>query len=150
MTQEQSILLLSYLSFSLRSQFLLTDRSTLKMGAEPGDKPEPVSISPLLQRLAYPATQPPVEAAEIASAFALIFEDRLSVVQTAALLTLLHSTGKDREADVIAKCSHRMREAAWQVERLALKKAVKARGLGGGKYRGGLVSSDSIDRTWPF
>lgn len=99
---------------------------------------EHVSISPLLQRLAYPATQVPVEASEIASAFALIFEDRLSAIQMAALLTLLHSTGKDKEADVIAKCSHRMREAASQVERSALKQALKARGKKEGNYKGGL------------
>lgn len=115
------------------------------MGTEPVEKkPEPVSISPLLQRLAYPATQPPVTAADIASAFALIFEDRLSVVQTAALLTLLHSTGKDREADVIAQCSHRMREAARQVDKALLKQAIKARCVKEGSYRGGLVSTDSI------
>lgn len=120
------------------------------MATEPGDKPEAVSISPLLQRLAYPATQPPVGGAEVASAFALIFEDRLSVVQTAALLTLLHSTGKDREADVIAQCSHRMREAACQVEKPVLRQAVKGRGLGGGKYKGGLVSTGSIDGSSLF
>lgn len=104
------------------------------------EKPEPVSISPLLQRLAYPTKGDiRVSAEDIASAFALIFEDRLSQIQTAALLTLLHSTGKDREADVIAKCSHCMREAACQVEKTALKKVVKARGKREGKYEGGLV-----------
>ncbi|ODM22670.1 hypothetical protein SI65_00259 [Aspergillus cristatus] len=109
------------------------------MPSHPADmQAEHVSISPLLQRLAYPATQVPVEASEIASAFALIFEDRLSAIQMAALLTLLHSTGKDKEADVIAKCSHRMREAASQVERSALKQALKARGKKEGNYKGGL------------
>jgi anthranilate phosphoribosyltransferase len=80
-----------------------------------------------------------VTADEIASAFALIFEDRLSHIQTAALLTLLHSTGKDRQADVIAKCSQCMREAACQVEKGPLKKIIKSRGISGGTYRGGLV-----------
>lgn len=103
-------------------------------------KPNQVSISPLLKNLAYPAPNAPVTASEIAAAFALIFEDRLSPIQTAALLTLLHSTGKDREAAVIAQCSQRMREAACQVERTALKKAVKARGRGEGNYGGGVVS----------
>ncbi|KAJ5168254.1 uncharacterized protein N7482_003848 [Penicillium canariense] len=103
------------------------------------EKPESVSISPLLQRLAYPATADiRVSAEDIASAFALIFEDRLSDIQTAALLTLLHSTGKDRQADVIAKCSHRMREAACQIEKAELKKVVKARGRREGNYQGGL------------
>ncbi|KAL1988238.1 hypothetical protein VTN96DRAFT_213 [Rasamsonia emersonii] len=105
----------------------------------PDDKPEPVSITPLLQRLAYPATAGvQVSAEEIAAAFALIFEDRISVIQTAALLTLLHSTGKDRESDVIAKCSHRMREAASKVEKSSLKSVVRARGKKEGLYRGGL------------
>jgi len=106
------------------------------------EKPEPVSISPLLKRLAYPAAEgvKEVTAEEIAAAFALIFEDRLSVIQTAALLTLLHSTGKDKESDVIAKCSHRMREAASQIERSSLKKVIRARGKKEGQYRGGLVS----------
>lgn len=103
-------------------------------------KPEPVSISPLLQRLAYPAAaRPAVGAEEIASAFALIFEDRLSDIQTAALLTLLHSTGLDRDAEVIAKCSHRMREAATKVDKPALKRVIKARGKKEGNYNGGVV-----------
>lgn len=110
------------------------------MSSPKREKPEVVSISPLLQRLAYPATADiRVSAEDIASAFALIFEDRLSDVQTAALLTLLHSTGKDRQADVIAKCSHRMREAACQIEKTELKKIVKARGRREGNYHGGLV-----------
>lgn len=98
-----------------------------------------VSISPLLKRLAYPATEVQVSATEIAAAFALIFEDGLSQIQTAALLTLLHSTGLDRDAEVIAKCSHRMREAAVQVDKAALKAAMKSRGKKEGQYRGGLV-----------
>ncbi len=99
-----------------------------------------VSISPLLKRLAYPlAAEIQVEASEIASAFALIFEDRLNVVQTTALLTLLHSTRKDKDPTVIAQCSERMREAASQIERSALRKAIRGRELRLGQYRGGLV-----------
>ncbi|KAB8218796.1 glycosyl transferase [Aspergillus novoparasiticus] len=109
------------------------------MSAAPFDlQPGQVSISPLLQKLAYPSEKLPVEAVDIASAFALIFEDRLSAIQTAALLTLLHSTGRDRDAEVIAKCSHRMREAATQVDRPTLKKIIKARGKKEGTYKGGL------------
>lgn len=104
------------------------------------ERPESVSISPLLKSLAYPSTADiRVSADDIASAFALIFEDRLSDIQTAALLTLLHSTGKDKDAAVIAKCSYRMREAATQVDKASLKKAVKARGKSEGNYKGGLV-----------
>ena len=110
---------------------------------------EMVSIAPLLQRLAYPAADgiqlsaqkiAAVSAEEIASAFALIFEDGLSHIQAAALLTLLHSTGKDREADVIAKCSQCMRDAASQVPKGPLKKVLKDRALKEGNYAGGLVS----------
>ncbi|KAJ5762243.1 uncharacterized protein N7511_005625 [Penicillium nucicola] len=110
-------------------------------------RPDPISISPLLQRLAYPPTADlrvsaekiaEVGADEIAAAFALIFEDRLSHVQTAALLTLLHSTGKDRDPAVIAKCSQGMRDAACQVEKPAMKKIIKARGKKEGNYQGGL------------
>lgn len=98
-----------------------------------------VSISPLLKRLAYPrVAEIQVEAAEIASAFALIFEDRLNVVQTTALLTLLHSTRKDKDSSVIAQCSQRMREAASQIERTPLRKVIRGRDLKCGKYRGGL------------
>ncbi|PTU18376.1 hypothetical protein P175DRAFT_0560271 [Aspergillus ochraceoroseus IBT 24754] len=108
------------------------------MSASLRQKPESISISPLLKKLAYPASEVAVEASEIASAFALIFEDRLSDIQTAALLTLLHSTGKDRDAEVIAKCSHQMREAARQVNKTALRQAIQARGRKEGTYRGGL------------
>lgn len=104
-------------------------------------KPEPVSISPLLKRLAYPDNlETKVAATEIASAFALIFEDRLSVIQTAALLTLLHSTGKDRDAEVIALCASRMREAATTAEDKSLRRVLRERGRKEGSYRGGLVS----------
>jgi anthranilate phosphoribosyltransferase len=104
-------------------------------------KLEQVSISPLLKRLAYHTNADiPVSADEIASAFALIFDDQLSVIQSAALLTLLHSTGKDREPDVIAKCSLRMRDAANKIEPEPLKQIVKSRGKREGLYKGGLVS----------
>ncbi|KAL2865460.1 anthranilate phosphoribosyltransferase [Aspergillus lucknowensis] len=108
------------------------------MSVQTRQKPESISISPLLKKLAYPASEVAVEASEIASAFALIFEDRLSDIQTAALLTLLHSTQLDKNAEVVAKCSHRMREAARQVDKTALKKAIESRGKQEGSYRGGL------------
>jgi hypothetical protein len=99
-----------------------------------------VSISPLLKRLAYPlAAEIQVEASEIASAFALIFEDRLNVVQSTALLTLLHSTRKDKDPAVIAQCSLRMREAASQIERATLRRVIRSKALKRGGYRGGLV-----------
>ena len=116
--------------------------------APPPKRPDPISISPLLQRLAYPPTAgiqvsaekiAEVSADEIAAAFALIFEDQLSHVQTAALLTLLHSTGKDRDPAVIAKCSQGMRDAACHIDKGPMKKIIKARGRKEGNYQGGLV-----------
>ncbi len=103
------------------------------------EQPESVAITPLLKRLAYPAANKDVEPEEIASAFALIFENRLSIIQTAAFLTLLHSTSKDKHPEVIAKCAQRMREAASQIEKQSLITAIRRRGLKQGNYRGGLV-----------
>ncbi|EEH21004.2 anthranilate phosphoribosyltransferase [Paracoccidioides brasiliensis Pb03] len=97
-----------------------------------------ISITPLLTRLAYPdAGGTGVSAGEIAGAFSLIFEDRLSLIQTAALLTLLHSTGKDRDPDVLVQCAMRMREAAEPIEQTALRALVKGRARNEGSYRGG-------------
>lgn len=105
-----------------------------------GGHSQTVSISPLLKRLAYPlAAEIQVQASEIASAFALIFENRLNVVQTTALLTLLHSTRKDKDPAVIALCSQRMRDAASKIDKAALREVVRGRKLRLGKYRGGLV-----------
>ena len=122
------------------------------MTSEKHEKPEPVSISPLLKCLAYPSpTEIRVSAEDIASAFALIFEDRLSDIQTAALLTLLHSTGKDKQPDVIAKCSQRMRDAACQIDKDLLQKVLKARGRREGNYQGGLVRTIyHIIENFPF
>lgn len=119
------------------------------MTSTPNSPPaqETISIAPLLQRLAYPHPDgiqfsaekvAAVSAEEIASAFALIFENALSHIQAAALLTLLHSTGKDRQADVIAKCSQCMRDAAKQIPKGPLKQIIKSRGIKEGNYRGGL------------
>ncbi|KAL4933896.1 anthranilate phosphoribosyltransferase [Aspergillus undulatus] len=108
------------------------------MASPTRQKSESISIAPLLKKLAYPASEVAVEPSEIASAFALIFEDRLSDIQTAALLTLLHSTQLDKHPEVIAKCSHRMREAALQTDKAALKQAIQSRGKKEGNYMGGL------------
>jgi anthranilate phosphoribosyltransferase len=103
------------------------------------DQPERVSITPLLKRLAYPTANTDVSPEEIASAFSLIFENRLTITQLSAFLTLLHSTGKDKHPEVIAKCASRMREAASQVEKSSLRTVVRKKGIKHGKYRGGLV-----------
>ncbi|EPS34440.1 hypothetical protein PDE_09404 [Penicillium oxalicum 114-2] len=99
----------------------------------------PVSITSILKRLAYPVSaDAQVSAEEIASVFALIFENRLGEVQMAGFLTLLHSTGKDKESDVIAKCAQRMRETTCQIERAPLERVIKLRGRPEGNYKGGL------------
>lgn len=100
--------------------------------------PQKVSISPLLKKLLGHNT--PVDAAEIAAAVALIFDNRLDTAQCASLLSLLHCSGKDREPLVLAKCAESMRAAAAQVDRTALREAVRSRHqeLRGGSYQGGL------------
>ena len=105
-----------------------------------GSKDEPtVYITPLLKRL-WPAPEKEnVTATEIASAISHIFTNSLTPVQTGALLTALHFTGLDREAEVLSKCALAMRNAAAQVDRKALRDLVKRRGRREGSYRGGLV-----------
>lgn len=111
------------------------------MATKTSEPCEAISITPLLKSLAYPTTaQIRASAEDIASAFALIFENRLSTVQTAALLTLLHSTEKDRDPDVLAKCATQMTQAGCQVEKGPLKTLIKSRRRREGGYRGGLVS----------
>lgn len=110
------------------------------MASPTPSQPETISIAPLLTRLAYPGTAgQDVGACEIAGAFALIFENRLSVTQMAAFLTLLHSTGKDRDPDVIVLCAERMRDAAEQVDKEELKRVLSKRCRKEGTYEGGFV-----------
>ncbi|KIW95158.1 anthranilate phosphoribosyltransferase [Cladophialophora bantiana CBS 173.52] len=104
--------------------------------------PKHVSIAPLLKKLSAPSPQDnSVKAEDIALAFSRTFENELNPTQLAALLTLLHSTGKDRHPDVIAKCAESMRDAAVQVDKHKLREVVRKRkrgGMGMGSYRGGL------------
>jgi anthranilate phosphoribosyltransferase len=98
-----------------------------------------VSITPLLKRLWPAPAKENVTSAEIAAAISHIFTNSLSPVQTGALLTALHFTGLDRQADVLSKCAQAMRTAAAQVDRKALMDVVSKRGRKEGAYRGGLV-----------
>ena len=101
--------------------------------------PTPVSIAPLLKRLSSPAPQDnTVKASDIALAFSRTFDNQLNHTQLSALLTLLHSTGKDRHPDVIAKCAQAMRDAAVQVDKRRLRAVVRKRRKVLGGYRGGL------------
>lgn len=98
-----------------------------------------ISISPLLNQLRSAGSGSVSKFAdEIASALALIFDDRLSAVQCASLLTVLSFLKLDREPLVIARCAERMRDAAAQVDRKALREIVRTRGRKEGGYRGGL------------
>lgn len=103
------------------------------------DQPAHISIAPLLKQFDRRAVSAKPTADEIALALSHIFTNRVSTIQTAALLTILHTTGRDREADVIAKCAERMREAAAQVDKKTLREIVRERGRKEGNYRGGLV-----------
>ena len=97
----------------------------------------PISITPLLTTLCGPYSST-ITPDAIASALALIFENRLSVVQCSSLLTILHITTRDWEPEVIATCAARMREAASQIDRRALRGAIRHRERKEGSYRGGL------------
>ena len=101
-----------------------------------------VSISPLLNALVEHSanlshSKPTVTAAEIAAAVSLIFENQLSVTQCSSLLTVLHSSKRDREPLVLAACGQKMREAAAQVDRKGLRQITHTRGRKEGNYRGG-------------
>ena len=100
-------------------------------------------ITSLLKNLQK--TQTPTSADDIAQAFSLIFEDRLSPAQAATFLTLLSLTSRDKDADVLAACADRMRRAASYVDLPALKNIVKTRRVAEGTYCGGLVQSPAIN-----
>lgn len=101
--------------------------------------PQYIEITALLKRLWPSPGDSNVTADEIATAISYVFTDKLSHVQTGALLTCLHFTGWDRRADVIAKCAEAMRAAASQINRKELDEVIKSRGRREGGYDGGLV-----------
>jgi anthranilate phosphoribosyltransferase len=111
------------------------------MSSVPAEEDAKVSITPLLKRLWHesPTTKPTAD--EIASALSLIFTNSLSEVQTGALLTCLHFTDQDRQAEVLAKCSKAMRDVSTKIDVESLEKLLKERGRKEGNYHGGLVSS---------
>lgn len=88
--------------------------------------------------------QTPISADDIAEAFSLIFQDRLSPAQGATFLTLLSLTSRDKDADVLAACADRMRKAAFRVDLSALKNIIQNRGVAEGTYHGGLVHSPAL------
>ena len=110
-----------------------------------------ISIADLLKKLHKPDVYGPASANDIAAAFALIFEEnRISSIQTATFLTLLTTTLRDRDADVIAACAAQMRVAALPVDIPWLKSVIKPRREG--TYAGGLCdivgTGGSIHQTY--
>ena len=98
-----------------------------------------INITPLLKKLHKPLAHGRATAQEISAAFALIFEEnRLSQIQAATFLTLLATTARDKDADVIAACAARMREAAYKVDLKPLRTLIQQGGRAGGNYHGGL------------
>ncbi|KAK3616179.1 anthranilate phosphoribosyltransferase [Elasticomyces elasticus] len=98
----------------------------------------PVSITPLLKRLATLEAARQVSAEEIAAAVALVFTNDISAVQFALLLWALHTTGQDHKPAVLAACAASMRIAAAQVDQTKLQKVVRRKGMSEGRYGGGL------------
>ncbi|KAL8823823.1 MAG: hypothetical protein Q9170_008312 [Blastenia crenularia] len=99
-----------------------------------------ISIAPLLNELIRQkdaSDQKVPTADDIAAALSLIFQSQLSAIQCASLLTILRTSNRDREALVLARCGQRMREAAAQVDRKALREIVRQRGRKEGGYHGG-------------
>ncbi|EON67447.1 anthranilate phosphoribosyltransferase [Coniosporium apollinis CBS 100218] len=110
----------------------------MSSAADAAEKAPKLTITPLLKRLWPQPASEDVSASEIALAISHIFTNSLTDVQTGALLTALHFTGRDRQADVIAKCAEAMRDAAAPVDEQSLRAVIKRRGKKEGTYRGGL------------
>jgi len=108
------------------------------MSATDSSEEPKISITPLLKRLWPSPAKENVTAAEVAGAISHIFTNSLTPVQAGALLTALHFTGLDRQAEVLSKCALAMRNAAAQVDRSSLLEVVRKRGRKEGSYRGGL------------
>jgi anthranilate phosphoribosyltransferase len=109
------------------------------MASSATQEDQKTSITPLLKRLWHesPSTKPTPD--EIAAALSLIFTNSLSEVQTGALLTCLHFTDQDRQAEVLAKCSKAMRDYATGIDVQGLNDLIEKQGRKEGAYRGGLV-----------
>jgi anthranilate phosphoribosyltransferase len=109
----------------------------------------PVNIKPLLTKL-WPIDGS-VTPEEIADAISHFFTNQVSEAQTASLLMALHFTKMDFRADVLARCAAAMLEAAAPIPVKELEAVIERRGMQEGNYRGGLVSSSSIESAhWAF
>ncbi|KAF2189417.1 hypothetical protein K469DRAFT_700600 [Zopfia rhizophila CBS 207.26] len=107
--------------------------------ASAADSEEPkISITPLLKRLWHESADTKPTSTEIAAALSHIFTNSLSEVQTGALLTCLHFTDRDRQADVLTKCAEAMRNFATAINIPGLSNVIKTKGRKEGSYNGGL------------
>ncbi|MCJ1461534.1 anthranilate phosphoribosyltransferase [Pseudocyphellaria aurata] len=106
----------------------------LRIGSESSQL---ISISPVLKMLTGPSHHV-VTADEVAAALALIFDNHISAIQCSSLLTVLHSTERDRDPKTIAKCAEIMRAAAAQIDLTVLREVLRSRKRVEGGYRGGL------------
>jgi anthranilate phosphoribosyltransferase len=118
------------------------------MASTDSPEEEKVSITPLLKRLWHESASTKPTAEEIAAALGLIFTNSLSEVQTGALLTCLHFTDLDRQADILTKCAQSMRDYATGIDTDALSEVIERRGRKEGNYHGGLVSSFFAQIKW--
>lgn len=112
------------------------DKSQMTPRIIPAD-PTIVSISSLLDSLTGQDSYR-VAASEIAAAVTLALDGRLSAEQCSALLTVLHTTEREREPLTIAKCAEAMRATATQPDRIALRQVLRSCERKEGTYRGGL------------
>ena len=94
-----------------------------------------ISITPLLNKLIDPS-KGQASATEIAAVLTLIYNNQLSTIQCASFLTLLQSTGRGHDPEVVARCSDQMRTAGDQIDKVSLRQIVGNRGEGA--YSGGL------------
>lgn len=96
-----------------------------------------ISITPLLNKL-IDSTKGHASATEIAAVLTLIYNNQLSTIQCASFLTLLQSSGRGHDPQVVAKCSDQMRTAGDQIDKKLLQQVVRQRNRKQGGYMGGL------------
>ncbi|KAJ5634766.1 hypothetical protein N7528_002608 [Penicillium herquei] len=96
-----------------------------------------LSITPILERMIASGAAE-VSAEEIGLVFNMILQGQVSDAQVVSFLTLLRSTNKDRDPDVVARCAEHMIDAASRVNIEALCNALEWQEQPIGNYQGGL------------
>ena len=102
------------------------------------------SIGPLLEQLQSLMRDPsqtvsPDLAPQVGIALAQLFRGLLTPVETTLLLHDLYYTKLEQHPEVLKECARVMTDAAELPNAQKLKEVVERRGLGHGKYHGGLV-----------